>query len=295
MHYPRSMQNSVMLPNGEVLVIGGNSSGVQFSDDGTQLVPEMWNPESGEWQTLAPHAVPRNYHSTALLLKDARVASMGGGLCGNCKTNHRNGQIFEPPYLFNTDGTSAAWPDVNGNDLIASAGDTITIDGSAGIDRFTMVRLVALSHHHTTDQRLIPLNFQSTANNSYQLEIPSNPNVVIPGYYWIFALDAQGVPSQGRTIQISVSEPVKEFKLPNEDSVTFEYYEGNWSELPDFDDLEPVSTGKLDNFILTPRQQETHFGFRYTAKLRVPRTGVYTFYTTSDLSLIHISEPTRPY
>ena len=282
MHYPRSMQNSVVLPNGEVLVIGGNSSGVQFSDDGTQLVPEMWNPESGQWQTLAPHAVPRNYHSTALLLKDARVASMGGGLCGDCKTNHRSGQIFEPPYLFNADGTAAARPDISGNDLIASVGDTITIDGSAGIDRFTMVRLVALSHHHTTDQRLIPLNFQPTANNSYQLEIPSNPNVVIPGFYWIFALDAQGVPSQGRTIQISVSEPVKEFKLPNEDSVTFEYYQGNWNELPDFDRLELVSTGKLDNFILTPRQQETHFGFRYTAKLRVPRTGVYTFYTTSD-------------
>jgi len=76
---------------------------------------------------------------------------MGGGLCGDCLTNHQSGQIFEPPYLFNTDGTEAVRPSIDGNDIIASAGDTINISGSPNITEFNMVRLVALTHHHTTD------------------------------------------------------------------------------------------------------------------------------------------------
>jgi len=282
MNFPRSMQNSVVLPDGDVLVIGGNSSGVQFSDDGTQLIPELWNPDTGQWQNLAPHSVPRNYHSTAMLLKDARIASMGGGLCGGCATNQRNGQIFEPPYLFNEDGTRAAQPNIEGNDIIASAGDSITIDGSADITRFNMLRLVALTHHHSTDQRLIPLNFQTVGTGSYQLDIPANPNVVLPGYYWIFALDNQGVPSAGRTLRINVTEEVQQLILPNTDSVSYEYFEGGWNALPDFTALVPLDTGNLDNFLLTPAQSDNNFGFRYTAKIAVEQAGEYTFYTTSD-------------
>jgi len=187
MNFARSMQNSVVLPHGEVLVIGGNSSGKQFSDEGTQLIPEVWNPDTGQWTNQAPLAAPRNYHSTALLLKDGRVAAMGGGLCGDCKINYQSGQIFEPPYLFNADGTEAVRPSIDGNDIVADAGETISISGSPNIVAFNMVRLVALTHHHTTDQRRIPLNYQSLGNGSYQLQIPSNTNVVIPGYYWIFA------------------------------------------------------------------------------------------------------------
>ena len=45
--------------------------------------------------------VARTYHSTALLLKDGRVLSAGGGACGDgCAANHLDGQIFSPPYLF---------------------------------------------------------------------------------------------------------------------------------------------------------------------------------------------------
>ena len=45
---------------------------------------------------LPPMAVPRNYHSVALLLPDARVISAGGGLCGSgCAANHPDVQILD--------------------------------------------------------------------------------------------------------------------------------------------------------------------------------------------------------
>jgi len=42
MNHARTMQNSVVLPDGNVLVIGGNSTGIQFSDNGSQLTPFSW-------------------------------------------------------------------------------------------------------------------------------------------------------------------------------------------------------------------------------------------------------------
>ena len=56
---------------------------------------------------MASQPEPRNYHSVAVLLPDGTVFSGGGGLCGSCATNHPDGQIFYPPYLFNADGSLA--------------------------------------------------------------------------------------------------------------------------------------------------------------------------------------------
>ena len=75
----RRYANGVVLPSGEVLVIGGNTSGQKFSDTGTVLTPEIWNPRSGLWRRVGDMAVPRNYHSVALLLTDGRVIPAASG------------------------------------------------------------------------------------------------------------------------------------------------------------------------------------------------------------------------
>lgn len=64
MQYEPSMQNTLTLPDEKVRVIGGNSSSIQCSDESTQLILEMWEPETGQWRSLAPHDKPRNCHST---------------------------------------------------------------------------------------------------------------------------------------------------------------------------------------------------------------------------------------
>ncbi|MCG3127100.1 MAG: hypothetical protein CHACPFDD_01958 [Phycisphaerae bacterium] len=64
--------------------------------------------------------------------------------------------------------------------------------------------------------------------------------------------------------------------------VSYEYYEGLWQKLPDFNALQPAKTGVIAGFDFSPRQREERFAFRYRTYLRVPTTGVYTFYLTSD-------------
>jgi galactose oxidase len=74
-----------------------------------------------------------------------------------------------------------------------------------GTDRavasFALVRMASATHSVNTDQRRIPLSFTGTTGN-YQLGIPADQGVVLPGNYMLFALDASGVPSVARTINI---------------------------------------------------------------------------------------------
>ena len=71
----RSFGNSVVLPDGKVLALGGQQYPVAFADTSAVRSPELWDPATGGFTTMAPEAVPRTYHSVALLLPDGRVFS----------------------------------------------------------------------------------------------------------------------------------------------------------------------------------------------------------------------------
>jgi len=109
---PRKFHNAVSLPNGEVIMIGGNTSGTKFSDNGSVFESEIWNPDSNSWRLTAPMSEARTYHSVAILLADATVLSGGGGLCGGCQVNHLNAQIYYPPYLYDANGNLAQRPEI---------------------------------------------------------------------------------------------------------------------------------------------------------------------------------------
>ncbi|MHC4113084.1 MAG: FN3 associated domain-containing protein, partial [Planctomycetota bacterium] len=64
--------------------------------------------------------------------------------------------------------------------------------------------------------------------------------------------------------------------------LNYEYFEGYWSYVPDFDSLTPEYVGIVDTFDITPRQRNDYFGFRFIGFIEVSLNGVYTFYTTSD-------------
>lgn len=62
----------------------------------------------------------------------------------------------------------------------------------------------------------------------------------------------------------------------------YQYYEGNWSNLPDFNALTPAKTGTVANPNLSVRNRDDNFAVRYRGYVSVPTDGVYTFYTNSD-------------
>ncbi|WP_175918723.1 RICIN domain-containing protein [Burkholderia pyrrocinia] len=206
--YSRGFVNSVVLPNGQVVSIGGQAVPVPFTDDQSVLVPELWDPTTEAFTRLAPMSVPRNYHSEALLLPDGRVMSSGGGLCGSsCNTNHPNVQILTPPYLLNQDGTNAIRPAIKTSPASAAYGSTVAVSTDMPIRSFALVRMSAGTHSVNTDQRRIPLAARQVSGSgdySYSLSIPSDSGVAIPGNYMLFAMNASGVPSIAKIIRIGV-------------------------------------------------------------------------------------------
>lgn len=64
--------------------------------------------------------------------------------------------------------------------------------------------------------------------------------------------------------------------------VHFEYYEGPWERMPDFDSLQPVAEGVAESFGISRRKRDDLFGFRFTGYIKVPFEGVYTFFVRSD-------------
>ncbi len=64
--------------------------------------------------------------------------------------------------------------------------------------------------------------------------------------------------------------------------VNYEYFQGHWNSLPDFINSNPVDTGISHNFSLEKRLRDNNFGFRYFAQIKVPTTGSYQFFLTSD-------------
>jgi galactose oxidase len=203
MSYARAFHNSVVLPDGKVLVLGGTTRAVPFSDENSIYNAELWDPATERFTRLAAAATPRNYHSVALLLPDGRVFSGGGGLCGSCATNHADGQIFTPPYLLNPDGTPRPRPAITSAPTSAAAGSTVTINTDRAVARFALLRLGAVTHTVNNDQRRIPLTVTTATGTSYTTTIPANRGLVLPGYYMLFALDSAGVPSIAKTMRIT--------------------------------------------------------------------------------------------
>jgi galactose oxidase len=203
MAYRRTFGNSVVLPDGSVVVLGGQAHAKAFTDTGAVQVPELWDPATGRFTLLAPEAVPRTYHSVAVLLPDGRVFSGGGGLCGSCTTNHPDAQILTPPYLLNSDGSERTRPVIVNAPATASHGSTITVRTSGSTPRFSLVRTSAVTHSVNTDQRRVPLSATTADEVTYTMPIPGDRGVVLPGYHLLFALTADGTPSVARFIHLA--------------------------------------------------------------------------------------------
>lgn len=218
MAYPRGFSNAVVLPDGTVLVTGGQRRSKVFTDDEGILYAELFNPATKTWRTLAPEAVPRNYHSVSILLADGRVFSGGGGLCYtggvgrssiNCNklVDHADGQIFSPPYLFNADGSEARRPTIDylsAKSVKVGGRLTVNMQGSAKGLKYSLVRIGSVTHSVNSDQRRIPLTDVSLSDACATVTLPDDSGILIPGSYYLFALNAQGVPSIAQTVQVTL-------------------------------------------------------------------------------------------
>ena len=89
--------NATILPNGKVLAEGGSLNNESPDTPGKRA--DIYDPVAGTMSSGGSAAYSRLYHSTALLLPDATVLSMGSN--PNSRGRYEPAiEIYTPPYLF---------------------------------------------------------------------------------------------------------------------------------------------------------------------------------------------------
>jgi hypothetical protein len=168
---------------------------------------EIWDPETHQWSPCADtfpaaEAKPRMYHSTATLLRDGGVISMGGGKQRAGLEEQYNAQVFRPPY-----GNGGTAPTITLNTQSVSYGSTIDVEHTnspaVSIAGFSLVRLGSVTHSFDMEQRFVPLDPMPPAGNRWSIAAPASPNLAPAGWYLLFAIGGNGVPSQGEYIQLT--------------------------------------------------------------------------------------------
>ena len=210
MSQARIEMNAVLLPNGRIVAIGGS---VNDEDATTKsLNADIFNTEIADFTKVVrssggANAFARLYHSVALLLPDATVWVAGGNPTRGTYEQHM--EIYKPAYLFNSDGSAATRP------TISNAPSTITWNGSfnvstpdaANISQVILMRPGSATHSFNMDQRYVGMSF-TAGSGTLTVTAPPNSNIAPPGYYMLFLINNQGVPSVAPFVLLtSVSNP----------------------------------------------------------------------------------------
>jgi hypothetical protein len=200
MNFARTFHTLTLLPDGAVLATGGGPTTDALGVDNAVLATELWSPATETWTTLASMQRPRLYHSTALLLPDARVLVLGGGRFngGDAPTDQKSSETFSPPYLFK--GTR---PVITSAPATATYGSSMSVQtpDAASIGSISLIRIGSVTHSFNTSQYIVPLPFAAGAG-TLSVQTPANANLAPPGYYMLFILNTNGVPSVASIVQI---------------------------------------------------------------------------------------------
>ena len=205
---PRIHAVGVLLPDGQVLVVGGMSqhshyiTKEDFEDQDMAnrmgvLHAEMYNPEAKTWSWMAPQKRPRLYHSTALLLPDGRVISMGSNPYANII--EKSIEIYTPPYLYQSDRpVIIEYP----SQLSYHQSFTLRVNQSRQVSQIVLMRPEVLTHVTNTDQRLLALEFKVLNDEKLEVQGPIHAAYMPQGFSLLFVLNNDGVPSIGKFVKV---------------------------------------------------------------------------------------------
>ena len=104
------------------------------------------------------------------------------------------------------------------------------------------------------------------------LEVPSQ----VGPYPYVCTFPGHAQMMNGVMIVAKNRSPIVDLK--------YDMFHGNWSKLPNWEELEANQTGALEDgfFNITKANKKDGFGFAFSGKLEITNSGTYEFFLTSD-------------
>ena len=206
----------VILPDQNILAVGGKTG-----HGGHSLVHKCIEEKQGElkhdqdavldteifltkekpprWDTLSPMKVDRLYHSNAILLPDGCVMTAGSNPMRKCEEQRI--EMFSPPYLFRGER-----PSISNCPKQLNYGQSFEIESqyAGDIKSVSLIRPSNTTHCLNPEQRYVGLEFEEKNSNKLFAKIPTNRNVLPPGYYMLFIVNKKDVPCIAPFVRILI-------------------------------------------------------------------------------------------
>lgn len=208
-HIARSFANGVILPNGDVFLVGGYS-GTGTVDDLGQLIganvglpvtPEVRRATTGKWQLGVPGVSPREYHSSSLLLPDGRVLVAGGEI------RLVDYEIYRPWYL--TCGLPRPVLTSVPSSMKLQTSGVIKYDikhaplpPGVSIQQVALVAPGSVTHHSDFGQRWVGLQILNHTQTGVRVLAPKSSNHAPRGWYMLFLITNDGAPSEAGWVHV---------------------------------------------------------------------------------------------
>lgn len=183
--------NLLNLPDRTVLA----ANGAQHNRSDDVMTAAVYQPSTSSWLSIGADPVGRNYHSSAILLPDGRVAVLGSNPLDNSYDTRIS--LYSPKYMFN--GTR---PTIVEAPRAASHGQQITLSTTGTIKAAQLMSPMSATHQTDTNARLVDLPMTSNGG-TVNATIPANPNLLPPGPYMLTVLDTNNLPSIAKWVWIS--------------------------------------------------------------------------------------------
>jgi hypothetical protein len=142
-----------------------------------------------QWYPIAHMQLDRLYHANALLLPNGRVMTAGSN--PERRVNELRIELFCPPYLFRGERPKIKYPSniFYGQEFEMETNDAKYVKAVAFMRPSVTIRCV------DTEQRYVGLEFNNKNSNILSAKVPLNKNIAPPGYYMLFIIKEEDIPS----------------------------------------------------------------------------------------------------
>ncbi|MCZ7431536.1 glyoxal oxidase [Streptomyces sp. WMMC1477] len=211
--FGRTQDDTLILPDGTLMTVNG---AFDIRDYGNGPYNPNADPkyrqvelrgEDGNWRLGPVQRLPRGYHSNAVVLPDGRVMVTGDEAQQIANdpdiTDDMDGsiEIYEPAYLHGGER-----PDLAAVPQRALAYDerfTVLTGTPEDVDRAVLLAPTTATHAVNFSQRHLDVRVKGRSGTSLELQAPPSAKAAPPGYYMLFLLNEDGVPSVAKWVHFT--------------------------------------------------------------------------------------------